>query len=355
MPVPGPPWQQSPSAPKSRALQKRSVQAGFPERFDSYPVRIMAVGDILLGSDWPKPDLPERNPLRHAGPLLRKADLTFGNLEGPICAGGEVHPAKRNSAHSFAFRMPLGCADWLQEAGFDALSVANNHAGDFQELGRKSTVDALQFRRIEPVGSPDKPYGRQVPNGTPVVMLGFATNRINPNVNDIAAAEAMVRKAVRKAGGGFVLVSFHAGAEGIAAGRIPQGKERFHGEDRGDVRKFARAMVDAGASLVLGHGPHVLRGMEFRRGRLIAYSLGNFATWSKMSLKGSLGNTVVLDCSLDPTGRFLSGRVHPFRQVGQGEPKPDPKRTAVKEMIERTKLDFPKTGAQFKPDGTFTY
>ena len=355
MPDPGPPWQQTPSAPRSRALQKQSVQPGFPERFDSYPVRVMAVGDLLLGSDWPKPDLPKSNPLRHAGPLLRKADLTFGNLEGPIAEGGEVHPAKRDSAHSFAFRMPPRCADWLQEAGFDALSVANNHAGDFQDHGRRSTADALRFRRIEPVGSPDKIYGRSVPKGTPVVLLGFATNGINPSVNNIPVAVEMVRKAVRKAGGGFVVVSFHAGAEGLSATRTPVGREKFHGEDRGDVRAFAHAVVDAGASLVLGHGPHVLRGMEFRRGRLIAYSLGNFCTWGKMSLAGSLGNTVILDCNIDPTGRFLSGKVHSYRQQGKGEPIPDPKSRALAELIARTQADFPKTGARFRPDGTFTY
>jgi len=75
----------------------------------------------------------------------------------------------------------------------------------------------------------------------------------------------------------------------------------------------------------------------------------------KMSLAGSLGNTVILDCQIDPTGRFVSGRVHSYKQIGSGEPHPDPKRLALAELIARTKADFPETGARFRSDGTFSY
>lgn len=341
-PDPGPPWQRG---------QKRSVQPGFPRRFGSGPVTVAAVGDLLLGSDWPTPDLPDRNPLRHAGKILRAADLAFGNLEGPLCDGGSVHPGKASGKHSFAFRMPTRLGLWLQEAGFDALSVANNHAGDFQEEGRRQTVETLSRLEIEPVGAAGRPFARKVPQGTPVILVGFATNGINPNLNDIDAAVALVRQARRRAGGGFVVVSFHGGAEGSGRRRVPRGAETFHGERRGDLRRFAHAVVDAGAGLVVGHGPHVLRGMEVYKRSLIAYSLGNFATWSKMSLSGPLGRTAILEARIDPDGFLISGRVHPFVQTGKGIPVPDPKGAAIRDLIALSKADFGRNAPRIAADG----
>ena len=87
----------------------------------------------------------------------------------------------------------------------------------------------------------------------------------------------------------IVIVSFHGGAEGNGAEMLPFAREIFAGEDRGNVVEFAHAMVDAGADLVLGHGPHVVRPMELYRDRLIAYSLGNFATYYGISVEGIRG------------------------------------------------------------------
>ncbi len=120
----------------------------------------------------------------------------------------------------------------------------------------------------------------------------------------------------------IVIVTFHGGAEGSDRTRVPNGPETYLGENRGELRRFSRAVVDAGADLVVGHGPHVPRGMEVYRGRLIAYSLGNFAGYEVFSLGGLLSTSMVLQVTLEPDGRLRGGRIRPTRLVGSGTPAP---------------------------------
>jgi poly-gamma-glutamate capsule biosynthesis protein CapA/YwtB (metallophosphatase superfamily) len=96
------------------------------------------------------------------------------------------------------------------------------------------------------------------------------------------------------------------------------------GEDRGNPEAFAHMAVAAGADLVLGSGPHVLRGMELYHDRLIAYSLGNFAGYHNFSLEGVLADSAVLHVRLAADGRFVSGRIASVRLVDAGVPEPDP-------------------------------
>src|SRR4029079_4437742 len=92
----------------------------------------------------------------------------------------------------------------------------------------------------------------------------------------------------------LVVVTMHAGAEGSDHQHVRPGNECFLGENRGNSVAFAHSVVRAGADLVVGTGPHVLRGMEWYRGRLIAYSLGNFAGYDVFSLGGPLSPRPVL-------------------------------------------------------------
>ncbi len=133
---------------------------------------------------------------------------------------------------------------------------------------------------------------------------------------------------------------------------MPHGRETFLGEDRGDLRGFARAVVDAGADLVLGHGPHVLRGMEIYKDRLIAYSLGNFATYGRFNLSGFLGVGVVLDVTLTPDGRFVTGKLLPTKQQGAGIPSRDEAGEAIDLIRTLSQDDFPQTGVQVAGDGS---
>jgi poly-gamma-glutamate capsule biosynthesis protein CapA/YwtB (metallophosphatase superfamily) len=182
-----------------------------------------------------------------------------------------------------------------------------------------------------------------------VALVAFQTSASCNDVNDIPGAKRLVAKAKGEAD--LVIVSFHGGAEGTKATRVKDGMETYLGEKRGDLKAFARGVVDAGADLVLGHGPHVLRGMELYKERLIAYSLGNFATYGRFNLSGPLGVTVVLEASLAEDGRFVGGRLLSVKQEGEGIPKPDPTDRGARLVKELTQLDFPRTGVHIDEAG----
>jgi hypothetical protein len=153
----------------------------------------------------------------------------------------------------------------------------------------------------------------------------------------------------------IIIVSFHGGAEGNAAQHVPRETEIFYGEKRGNLRVFARTVIDAGADLVLGHGPHVLRGMEIYKNRLIAYSLGNFATYGWFSLKDAAALTMILETELASDGRFLGGKIHAGKQEGWGGPILDEtKRTAVTKVRQLSQGDFGTNAPVIKDDGTIT-
>ena len=99
-------------------------------------------------------------------------------------------------------------------------------------------------------------------------------------------------------------------------------EEDYLGEDRGNPEAFAHMAIDAGASLVIASGPHVLRGMQFYRGRLIAYSLGNFAGDGNFATDGDLDMSEILHVTLSATGRFEAARIYPVQFAGTGRPVP---------------------------------
>jgi hypothetical protein len=152
-------------------------------------------------------------------------------------------------------------------------------------------------------------------------------------------------------------VSFHGGAEGAAAAHVTKKTEKFYGENRGNVWKFAHALVDTGADLVLGHGPHRLRGAEIYKGRFIIYSLGNFSTWRTFSLQGALGISTVLHVELAPNGVLLSAKLNPVVIEEPGVPAPDRKGRAIKIVRDLSRQDFgnpvfDKEGKYTRPETT---
>ncbi|MFP2925362.1 CapA family protein, partial [Pyxidicoccus sp. 3LG] len=314
-------------------------------------VRIRAVGDVMLGTTIPDDVLPPdgaASVIAGVRPLLEDADLTFINLEGPLCDGGKTTKC-RSKGNCYAFRSPTSYGQVLKEAGVDLASTANNHSGDFGEECRReteATLDALGIPWSGPPGS----VATIERNGLRIGMVAFHTSPSCNHLNNLATATALVSAAAAEHD--LVVVSFHGGAEGGKALHVPDGREMFFGEDRGDLRTFSRAVVDAGAHLVLGHGPHVARGMEFYKGRLIAYSMGNFATYGRFNLKGPQGLGMVLEVELGGDGRFHSGRILPTKQVDKGIAVPDPSGAVIKLVRGLTQDDFPETGAHISEDGT---
>jgi hypothetical protein len=314
-------------------------------------VRIRAVGDVMLGTTVPEGYLPPdgaASVIAGVRPLLEDADLTFVNLEGPLCDGGKTTKC-RSKGNCYAFRSPTAYGQVLKDAGVDVASTANNHSGDFGEVCRReteATLDALGIPWSGPPGS----VATVERNGLRIGVVAFHTSPSCNHLNNLTTATALVRAAAAEHD--LVVVSFHGGAEGSKALHVPRGRELFFGEDRGDLRAFSRAVVDAGAHLVIGHGPHVVRGMEFYKGRLIAYSLGNFATYGRFTLSGAQGLGMVLEVELDGLGRFKAGRILPTRQVDKGLAVPDPKGAVIPLVRSLTAEDFPETGARISEDGT---
>lgn len=303
---------------------------------------VRGTGDVMLGTSDPPGYLPPNDgaeSLADVAGLLRDADLTFINLEGPLCDEGETHKCKSKRT-CYAFRVPTRYGAYLADAGVDVASVANNHVGDFGEVCRRSTektLDALGIAWSGPKGS----LGTVERKGLKVALAAFHTSGATNDVNDLAAAKALVKQAAAKSD--IVIVSFHGGAEGPNADHVMKGKELYLGENRGDLRVFTHSVIDAGADLVIGHGPHVLRGLELYQGRLIAYSLGNFATYGRFNLAGAAGVGAILHAELAADGAFVSGKILPTIQVDQGIPKRDPSGKAVSLIRKLSQADFPGT------------
>jgi len=342
----------SPTAPEAAAGTGTPAPTPEPEP----EITLALVGDVMLGSTFPEdavlPPDEARGLLAEAAPVLAGADLAIGNLEGPMLEGGESEKCKRSRpGRCYAFRMPVRYAGRLREAGFAAMSLANNHAGDFGAEGRASTRRALDGAGIGHSGEPGDVARLEV-RGRRLVLVAFATSDATHDLRDLAGARALV--AALAAESDLVLVSFHGGAEGAGAQHVPHGPEEFYGEARGDLRAFARALVDAGAALVFGHGPHVVRGLEVYRGRLIAYSLGNFATWGSFNLSGPNALAPVLEVRLGADGVFRGGRVHAFRQEKPGGPRRDPSGEVIRRLRDLSREDFGASAVQVSEDGALS-
>lgn len=298
------------------------------------PITVAAVGDTVMGSlPYGLPPDGGRSFFSEVDDLLT-GDVVLGNLEGTLATGGSSK-CGAGSSNCFAFRTPPSYAKWLKQAGFTVMSLANNHAYDFGAGAQRETVAALTRVGVRNTGRPGT-VAMQVIDGQRVAILGFAPYEWADSLLDIPRAKRRVQQVARSAQ--IVIVTFHGGAEGSDRTRVPRGPETYLGEPRGDLRRFSRAVVDAGADLVVGHGPHVLRGMEMYKGRLIAYSLGNFAGYEVFSLGGLLSTSMVLQVTLEPDGRLRTGRIRPTSLVGAGTPAPGVDAVTVVRRLSR--LDF---------------
>lgn len=379
-------------APPAQPTPARDTVAGHPAPLPAAPsppaplppppprpaaLRLAFVGDINLGTatlpDGVPPD-SGRGLLDRARPYLT-GDLVVGNFEGVLADSGTSEKCRRMRAEAtpqrparsrrrppqdsvtarpgcYAFRTPTALAPRLVDAGFTHLNLANNHANDFGPAGRESTehlLDSLGLRRYGPLDRIAIDTVRRGDSVATVGLLGFATYPYAYDLLDIARSAAVVdslRPLVD-----LLVVTFHGGSEGVRALHVPETAESLGRESRGDLRRWARAVIDAGADAVVGHGPHVLRGIEFYRGRPIAYSLGNFVTYRGFNLEGPLGVTGVLQLEFAPDGRLRSARLVPMVQRPREGPAPDPNRTALDLVRRLSREDFGAGAAQVTEDG----
>ncbi len=354
---------QSPALPRETATGSRlpeleaepvvALPSTVPLEAEKLPVQltIAAVGDMMLGTDYPENRLPDDDGagfLEAVTPIISAADLAFGNLEGVLADGGKPAKACRSPRSCYLFRSPTRYAEHYRRAGFDMLSLANNHARDFGLEGWAETMRALDAAGIHHSGREGE-FASLVAGSLKIAMLAFAVTKDSNLLHDYDLARSTVGRYANEHD--IVIVSFHGGREGPDAIHLPFAEEEYYGEPRGDVVYFARTMVDAGADLVIGHGPHVVRAMEIYKDRLIAYSLGNFATYYGISVAGLSGIAPILLATLDREGRFLGGELVSTVQLRPDGPSIDPENRALNLVRGLSLEDFADPGLVFTHDG----
>jgi poly-gamma-glutamate capsule biosynthesis protein CapA/YwtB (metallophosphatase superfamily) len=313
-------------------------------------ITIKAVGDIIPGTNFPNYRLPRfRDQLlpKSVRTYLQGSDILFGNFESSLT--NYPYTTKDTSrGQVFAFRSPPGYARLFAEAGFNVFNMANNHAMDFGPVGFKDTKKNLEAVGIATLGHKNQILYLKA-NNIPVAMVGFSPYEMYNSIHNLGAAQALIAKAKNKAN--IVVVSMHAGAEGTGALHVKNQTEFFYGENRGNSIKFARNMIDAGADLVLGHGPHVPRAMEIYKGKIIAYSLGNFLGYRTLSTNAQTGDSMILEVKLNSLGNLVSSKIIPVRMNRQGIPQIDQHFRTVKLIRSLNNQAFPKNPVKINKKG----
>ena len=318
-------------------------------------LRVCAGGDVTLGVNgdtvvkhgrrilppvWPAPD----SLIAPIAPLFADADVVLLNVEGAIGDG----PASKCAAgrkDCFAMRMPAKAAPALRgvnERASVVANVANNHAHDAGEDGFAQTLRLLGQSGIFVTGADSEPTLVVTGRGDTVVMLGFSASA-PLDVNDLDLVRRLVKRAA--AVSPRVVVTMHLGAEGPKAQRTRDVPEKFVGEQRGDPVAFARAAVGSGAKLVIGHGPHVVRGIEWMDSALVFYSLGNLVTAGPFSMHPPNDRGLVACVDLAPDGQVTRAVLRPTRQRGAGAAMPDPRARAILLADSLGRLDFGRSSA----------
>ncbi len=315
-------------------------------------ITIIGVGDIMMGTTYPFKSLPPNDGkelFSDVKNFLQDADVTFGNLEGPLLTKGGTPKKCEPESHCIAFRMPEHYAAYLKDIGFDILSIANNHANDMGPEGRLSTQETLDKYEIGYAGQIDCPTYIFKKDGINYGFAAFSPTINTCDINNLDKAKEIVENLKRKSD--IVIISFHGGAEGNSNQHVTGNNEYFLDEDRGNVYEFAHTVIEAGADVVFGHGPHVTRAIEVYNKKFIANSLGNFCTFGKFGLQGDLGIAPILKLYVDKQGNFLRGEIIPIKQIKRGIPVFDESYEVISKIRNLTKNDFPESGIEIDDDG----
>ena len=318
-------------------------------------ITVIGVGDIMLGSNYPSKNLLPKNDyniLSDTEKILQDADITIGNLEGTLFDEGGIPKSCSDPSVCFVFRTPSKYGQYLKKAGFDYLSIANNHSNDFGDEGISKTMKNLDELGIKYTGIKKLAETTIIEkDNLKYGFVSFAPLSKTVDLNDYEYGAELIKSL--KSEVDIVIVMFHGGAEGNGKEHLTRKTEMFFGENRGNVFKFARMAVDAGADIIFGQGPHVTRAIELYKNKFISYSAGNFATYGKFNLKGSSGIAPIFKITLDSKGNFIEGEIIPVRQTkGVYGPFIDENKSAVKEIISLNKSDFPEgNGLSVSEDG----
>jgi hypothetical protein len=352
------------------SAQQRSdaTSANGPKRLSS-SVKVCAGGDVTLGTNldpfWAKyaadtlsqlyglsPDPDSLAPALK--PFLSGADVVLLNIEGAIGEGPAPQKCGPRSTSCFAFRQPPNAASALRRLVDSSVvmvgNLANNHSRDAGDAGRDTTIAHLAAADIRVTGADTIATPIALPSGDTIAILGFHTDTASPDARDLAAVRRHVARAVSEYG--TVIVTMHLGAEGPLAQRTRNATERFLKLNRGNPVRFANAAFAGGATLVVGHGPHVLRAIEWRGDRLVAYSLGNLLTYGPFKLREPTNYGAVLCATIDSARHVGRAELRPTMQLWPGVLQADTTKRVWALVDSLSALDFPRTGVRIHADGT---
>ncbi len=326
-------------------------------------VRVCAGGDVVLGTNldtaWasrvasrlgrPVPALPEPDSLlAPLGPLVADADIVLLNVEGAIGEGPAPQKCRRGSRNCYAFRQPVAVATALTRLTDSAAVVgnlANNHALDAGRDGFAATQGHLGDAGVFVTGVDTLATVVVSGRGDSVAFLGFSTAQAGPDPRDLAAVSRHIGRVAERHD--YVVVTMHMGAEGASAQRTANVTETYLGENRGNPVAFARTAVEAGASVVIGHGPHVMRASEWWGDALVLYSLGNLLTYGPFSMSEPNNRGAVACVTLGGGGRVEHAVLRSTYQRPPGIVAPDPTGRAAWLVDSLSQLDFPGTAARW--------
>jgi hypothetical protein len=291
--------------------------------------------------------------LRPLRPLFSDADVVLINVEGAIGAGYTSPKCGRRAQNCFAFRQPPTTAGALRRLNDSAVvvgNVANNHARDAGDDGFLRSLALLGNAGVLVTGADTLATPVPTRRGDTIAVLGFYTSSDSPDARDLEAVRRHVARAVER--WGTVIVTMHLGAEGAGAQRTRDSTELFLGTiDRGNPVAFADAAFAGGATMVIGHGPHVLRAAEWRGDRLVLYSLGNLLTYGPFRLAEPMNRGVVACAEIDSARAVRTAWLRPTMQLAPGVLQVDTTRRAATLVDSLSALDFPQTGVTVDANG----
>ncbi len=275
-------------------------------------LKLMAVGDITLETK------NHAHPFQEVEKLLKEKDLLFGNLETVLSETGI------KTKKSFVFHSAPKNAEFLKEAGFDVLNIANNHMLDLGYEGFKNTLSALGKHGLNFIGvTADKCTSSHLileRNNIKLGFLGYTIGRFREH--EIVSLSKLKEnriisdiKSIQKKCN-YVVVSLHWGTENVF---YPSPKQI----------ELAHKLIDHGATLILGHHPHVIQGIEEYKNGLIVYSLGNFQFANKLS-QGRINDSIILSVDFDENG-IIDYEITPV--IINGDFIPSPVEGNIKENI----------------------
>jgi hypothetical protein len=336
---------------------------------------------MMIGNA-PTHELPKDFIFANVAQELQDADITFGNHEGTLCDQevlGRKCPAKIPAGQlCYAFRTPTSYISQFTDAGFDVLNIANNHIFDYYGPCADETKKTIENAKIGTIGLLDKSRksvgGESLDSlmdisytmnfhGKRIAFIGFHYSQVFDRVVSLNESQ-LVAKLIRtlKSQNDLVIAYSHGGAEGPDKVRTPMMTEMHKGENRGDVRTFSHLAIDSGADLVIGSGPHVLRGMEVYKNHLIIYSLGNFATYTHFAFETPMDLGAIVEAGINSNGEFVEGKIVSTYQFWKKDALGnrdhvildlDLKARGLNEIRRLSDLDFPLTQPNFTNDGHF--